>query len=109
MDLAGLAWPLAFTAFGALMFAVCTYRRNRVCSHAVAALECAHATMLAIESGDQEEGRSVVDSGPFAEQLDSGQVLSADLAGHFTGHRDPSIDDAVVHADLQLPARRQSE
>ena len=54
MDLAGLAWPLAFTAFGALMFAVCTYRRNRVCSHAVAALECAHATMLAIESGDQE-------------------------------------------------------
>jgi len=80
MDLAGLAWPLASTAFGALMFAVCTYRRNRVCSHAVAALECAHATMLAIESGDQEEGRSVVDSGPFAEQLETITAIGRHLA-----------------------------
>jgi PAS domain S-box-containing protein len=80
MDPVGLAWPLAFAAFGALMFAVCTYRRNRVRGMAIAALEQAHATMLAIEKGVDSGLSYELSHGPFAEQLGTISSIGRHLA-----------------------------
>ena len=80
MDLAGLAWPLAFAAFGAMMFALCTYRRNRVRGMAIAALEQAHETMLAIEKGVDTGPNTELDNGPFAEQLETISSIGRHLA-----------------------------
>lgn len=80
MDLAGLAWPLSFAAFGAAMFSVCTYRRNRVRGMAVAALEQAYETMLSIEKGDLSRIHGGPDTGPFAEQLGTIRSIGHHLA-----------------------------
>ncbi|MGB0330783.1 MAG: ATP-binding protein [Planctomycetota bacterium] len=80
MDPVGLAWPLAFAAFGALMAAVCTYRRNRVRGKAIAALEQAHATMLAIEKGVDSGLSDELSHGPFAEQLRTISSIGRHLA-----------------------------
>ena len=80
MDLAGLAWPLAFAFFGALMFAVCTYRRNRVRGMAIEALEQAHATMLAIEKGVDTGPSHELSDGPFVEQLTTISSIGRHLA-----------------------------
>lgn len=80
MSPVGLAWPLAFAAFGALMFVVCTYRRNRVRGMAIAALEQAHATMLAIEKGVDSGLSHELSHGPFAEQLGTISSIGRHLA-----------------------------
>ncbi|MBL6757673.1 MAG: response regulator [Planctomycetes bacterium] len=80
MSPVGLAWPLAFAAFGALMFVVCTYRRNRVRGMAIAALEQAHATMLAIGKGVDSGLSHELSHGPFAEQLGTISSIGRHLA-----------------------------
>lgn len=80
MDLVGLAWPLAFAGFGALMFAVCTYRRNRVRGMAIEALEQAYETMLAIEKGVDAGLDARQNDGPFAEQLGTISSIGRHLA-----------------------------
>ena len=78
VNLQSFTWPVAFAVFGAAMFAMCTYRRNRVRKMAVEALERAKMTMLAIE-----EGRDFVDdqdAGPFDQHLHTISSIGRRLA-----------------------------
>ncbi len=80
MILAELAWPLAFGALGASMVAICNYRRSRIRGFAVAALNRAHASMLAIEGGWDAMKPGASDSGPFAEQVSTISSIGQHLA-----------------------------
>lgn len=80
LDLQSIAWPLAFAAFGAGMFAMCTYRRNRVRQLGVEALEAAHRAMTAIERGEDLEPDAIDDAGPYREQLHTISSIGRRLA-----------------------------
>jgi len=80
LTLGDFAWPIAFAAFGAAMFSMCTYRRNCVRGKAIEALEQAQATMVAIENGVDADRHPKQGDGPFEDQLHTIRSIGRRLA-----------------------------
>lgn len=82
-----LGWPIAFTALGATMFALCTLRRARLRNRGVEALQQACRAMLAIEGGRDVDWEEIDPDSPFREELETiasiGRRLSAQ-SRHFS-------------------------